>query len=161
MEKSYVVDIDRIKQKTLEAIKLADELIEFMKETGIRSNYPELNELYVNPFYNQISEDSALVVENYYGFPSKVYSPVGYINITQSYTCIDVHVEEFDSEKFFKDLEDKFNLKMFEEPVTNALGVIGGWLSIGGVEVNNTRNFEYDEAKKLFKECLQEYINSK
>jgi hypothetical protein len=145
------------KQKTLEAIKLTDELIEFMKEFKIDSNYPSIEKLGVNPYYDQISETSTIVVEQYYGYPSKVYSPLGSIKITGSYTAF----QSIDKEEFYKQLEERFNLKMFKEPITNNIGVIGGWLSIGGVAPVYSNNLEYNEAKELFEDWLVEYILSK
>lgn len=57
------MNMELIKSKTLDAIEIAEFIIETMQSNNVRSIYPALQNFSVNPFYNQISEESSLVIE--------------------------------------------------------------------------------------------------
>lgn len=161
-----IMNMELVKAKVLEGIKLTEDIIEIMKSFNVRSVYPELQKLRVNAFYNQISEESTLVVEEYYGLPSKVYTPLGYITICAGYTFIDTDGTwktqcEIESE-IHQVMEDKLNLKLYANAKQTNMGIIGGWYTVGKSTdpfINFKKQFEYEEANKLFALYLNEYIN--
>ena len=160
------MNMELVKLKVLEAIKLTEDIIEIMKTYNVHSIYPELQNLSVNPFYNQISEESALVVEEYYGLPSKVYTPLGYISICSGYTLINSKEtgktqREIENE-IHTVLENKLNLRLYAAPKTTIMGIVGGWYTIGNVDdFLYHKQFEYREANELFAKWLDEYISNK
>lgn len=148
---------DIIKARMFEAIKLAEDVISILKEVGVRSNYVETEKFNVNPFYGQLDINSPLTVEYYYGVPSKIYTPLGYIHITGGFTsCTNKDIEKMDVL-----LEERLNLKIYEEPVHNIYGVYGGIYTINGEEPIYTHNVEYEESKVLFDIIKKEYLSNK
>ena len=151
-------DKNKIKVKMFEAFKLAEDIIEILKESGIKSDYMDIMKYNVNPYYDQTDIDGPLVVENYYSVPDKIHTPLGYISITGSYTSF----ENGAINKMKSLLLEKLNLKIVKEATTTIFGNISGErYTINGEEPNYTNNMDYDDAKTLFTECKREYINSK
>ena len=155
------MNMELIKSKTLDAIKIAEFIIELMQSNNVDSIYPTLQEFGVNPFYNQISEESSLVIEEYYGLPHKVYTPLGYIRLTSGYTFINNEDQKAVETTIYKALKDKFNFTLYEEAEYTSLGIIGGWYTIDGQPFTQVRQFDYDVANNLFSEWLDEYISNK
>lgn len=155
------MNMELIKSKTLDAIEIAEFIIETMQSNNVHSIYPTLQDFSVNPFYNQISEESSLVIEEYYGLPNKVYTPLGYICLTSNYTYIDNEDQEAVETTIYKALKDKFNFTLYKEAANTSLGIIGGWYTIDGQPFTQIRQFDHDVARNLFSEWLDEYISNK
>ena len=154
------MNMELIKSKTLDAIEIAEFIIETMQSNNVHSIYPALQNFSVNLFYNQISEESSLVIEEYYGLPHKVYTPLGYISLTSGYTSVGKD-EETVVAKIYKALKEKFNFTLYEKAEYTSFGVIGGWYTIDGQPFTEIRQFDYDVANNLFSEWLDEYISNK
>ena len=155
------MNMELIKSKTLDAIKIAEFIIETMQSNNVHSVYSTLQDFGVNPFYHQISEESSLVIEEYYRLPNKVYTPLGYIRLTSNYTYIDNEDQEAVRTTIYKALKDKFNFTLYEEAEYTSLGIIGGWYTIDGQPFTQIRQFDHDVARNLFSEWLAEYISNK
>jgi hypothetical protein len=54
-----------------------------------------------------------------------------------------------------------FNFTLYKKAEYTSLGVIGGWYTIDGQPFTEIRQFDYDVAKNLFSEWLDEYISNK
>lgn len=155
------MNMELIKSKTLDAIKIAEFIIELMQSNNVDSIYPTLQDFHVNPFYHQITEESSLVIEEYYGLPNKVYTPLGYISLTSNYTFINNEDQKAVQTTISKALKDEFNFTLYEEAEYTSLGIIGGWYTIDGQPFTQVRQFDYDVANNLFSEWLDEYISNK
>lgn len=153
------MNMELIKSRTFDAIKLAEFIIETMQSNNVHSDYPALQDFRVNPFYNQISEESSPVIEEYYGLPHKVYTPLGYICVSYGFTSVDDG--ETAKTAIYKALKDKFNYVLYEEAGLARFGLIGGWYTIDGQPFTQINQFNYDDANNLFSEWLAEYISNK
>ena len=64
--------------------KARKEIYNMLMELGVTSIR---SKNYVNPCYCQITDNGGIGLEFYYGKPSKLYTPLGYIDITCNFTC--------------------------------------------------------------------------
>lgn len=74
MDKNYWKNVFRARK----------EIYDMLMELGVSSVRSKDD---VNPFYNQITDNGGIGLEFYYGKPSKLYTPLGYIDITCNFTC--------------------------------------------------------------------------
>lgn len=155
------MDLDKIKSKMFEAFELIEGIIVVLEKCGFNSKfaeYPKLEEADVNPFYNQISENSPFVVETSGHIPYKVYTPLGYIYIPGHRPAYDRTMLE----KLRSTMKDELNLVLFKEKEIHHGDEFGPWYTVGETDSYiRHHQFEYNEARKLFKLYLDEYLNSK
>ncbi len=80
----------------------------------------------INPFYDQIIENGGIGLELYYGEPSKIYTPLGYIHIVNGFTSR----EKNNQEEFLKELKEKYGLITVLEGKQSKQGYFGPYYSI-------------------------------
>ncbi len=73
----------------------------------------------INTFYNQIVENGGIGLEIYYGLPSRIYTPLGYIRVATCYTNIS------DRNKIMERLTEEYGLVTVREETYGSLGVTG------------------------------------
>ena len=158
------MDNELVKQKVFEAIELAEKIINVKIKHELLMYYCDLPRLELNPFYNQLSESSALVVEYYYGNPSRIYCPLGQINIDSACSWnkyIDTNPGYQNMDRFGKYIRSEFNLILHQDAIIDRFGKYGEWYKVGDSEVKLWTQFSTDEARDLFKKYLKEYILNK
>ena len=111
----------------------------------------------INPYLYQLEDGSPLVVEDYYGVPNKIYTPVGYIPINLDYNSWDkLHIRK--QELFFEILEE-LDITQFQEPIKSDYGYLGGWRKQGnGKPVYRERDtyVEYNAAMSVYNKALRD-----
>ena len=134
--------------------KARKEIYDMMMELGVssvRGKDP------VNPFYDQIVDNGGIGLEFYYGMPYKLYTPLGYINITSNFTY------GGNESDIANRLTTDYGAVLVVEKETSSLGVFGPvyaitklpWTSeqLPVFEYKKHEDYiEYDEAKNLYKE---------
>lgn len=148
---------EKIKEKVSIALRIRKEIQNIFKKHNVSSSYIKGS---VNPFYNQINENTeGFICEYYYGTPSKIYTPLGYIDIWSGGMCADKNCDNA-----IREIEDKFGFVLKRKEFNNSMGTFGGWyyitklpwnnveLKCDCVERNSEEYIEYDEAKKLYEQ---------
>lgn len=143
------MNIEAIKLKVLEAINLRSDIIEDMKKCGIKSNFADVPEY--NCFYGKIAENAELVIEYYYGAPSKIYTPIGYIRITGSY-----HTQEIPGayKAFDNLLINKYGFKLAIEERVCSMGAVGPFYSKDGIMEMASEDIDYELCSDIFKSLI-------
>lgn len=155
------MNIELIKQKMKLALKMRDEMQEIYKKYEVATGYDKQS---VNPFYNQIDENTeGFICEYYYSHPSKIYTPLGYLDITTSFMVIDQNAM-----KAIKEIEEKFGFVLKKEAYMSVMGCHGGWFNITKLPWDNIQigsdcierekkdYISYDKAQLLYNEILSE-----
>lgn len=96
--------------------RVRNEICDMMMALGVSG---EIATDSVNPFYNQITDNGGIGLEFYYGLPSTLYTPLGYIKIIRTSTC-----DGSESEIVQKLVED-YGLVMVVEERTSFIGLFG------------------------------------
>lgn len=138
--------------------KARKEIYDMMMELGVSSVRDTGS---VNPFYNQITDNGGIGLEFYYGRPAKLYTPLGYIRITCNFTC------GGNENDIVERLIADYGAVLIEEKKTSSMGLFGPIYSITKLpwtseqlpvfEYRKKEDYiNYDEAKKLYKEVVEE-----
>lgn len=148
---------EKIKEKVIIALKIREEIQNIFKKYNVSTSYCNDD---TNPYYNQTDENTeGFICEYYYGSPSKIYTPLGYIDIWSGFMC---GGEEHN--KAIEEIKRVFGFIKKQESYNNSLGTIGGWYYITKLPwdnstlecncvVRNSKDFiPYKEARELYKQ---------
>lgn len=106
MDKNYWKNVFRARK----------EIYDMMMELGVSSIR---DKDVVNPFYSQITDNGGIGLEFYYGYPSKLYTPLGEIDITCNFTC------GGDEDAIVKRLISDYGAVLVSEVERNYMGEFG------------------------------------
>ena len=153
------MNLEKIEEKVLIALKIREGIQNIFKKHDVSTSYSKDD---ANPFYNQTDENTeGFICEYYYGTPSKIYTPLGYINIWSGGMCANK-----DCDLAIREIEDKYGFVLKREEFNDFMGTFGGWYYITKLPWNNvvlkcdckernqTDYIEYDEVKKLYKQIM-------
>lgn len=137
--------------------KARKEIYDMMIELGVSSVRGKDS---ANPFYEQIVDNGGIGLEFYYGMPSKLYTPLGYINITSNFTC------GGDKDAIVERLIADYGAILVEEETISSIGVFGPVYAITKLPwseellpVFEYRKREdyigYEEAKRLYEKAVK------
>lgn len=145
MDKNYWQDV----------LKARKEIYDMMIALGVSSVRSTDS---INPFYNQIIDNGGIGLEFYYNKPNKLYTPLGYIDITCHFTC------GGKEEDIINKLISDYGVVLVEKLVTNSYGAFGPvyaitklpWAPGKQLPIFEYKNYEdylsYSEAKNLYAE---------
>lgn len=153
-----------IKERTKDALRIVLEIQSIYNEFKIETCIAKLPDIEPNPFYNQLDESSnGFICEDYYGSPSKIYSPLGYMRIYTNYMS--------NSESLGKAIEkihNTFGFDLKQSENTTIMGVFGAWWNItklpwkpndkltNAIEREKKDYIDYKNAKEIWNEILYE-----
>jgi hypothetical protein len=144
-------DKEFIKQKVIKAIKLRAALIKDMQDLGIKSlweNVPKLNH------YNSAKQYTSLVIAYSNRYPEKIYTPIGYINITTSDTVYATNKNS--STQTMNLITSKYGFELAYVMQTYDFGSFGPWYSEDGEIHDVSSNLNDYECEDIYEEALQE-----
>lgn len=122
------------KEKVLEKVILALEIRDYIHK--ILNKHGVITECCtdgVNPFYNQTDENcEGFICEYYYGFPSKIDTPLGHININTGFL-----VCNSDASNALEEIEKSLGLKLKKEAYITQMGEVGGFYHITKFPLKN------------------------
>lgn len=136
------MNIEKVKEKVLVALKIREEMQKIFKKHEVKTSYCIDD---VNPYFNQIDENSeGIVIEYYYSSPSVIYTPLGCIRIWDSYMCVDENCHTA-----IREIEETFGLILKDKARNTRIGTIGGWYYITNLPWTNN---------KLLRDCRERAI---
>lgn len=160
------MDENKIKEKMMIAFRIRSEIVKIFNRHNVRVSISSS----INQCYNQISEnDNGFICQYYYGNPSKIYTPLGYLRI------FDNLYNDDGIDDAIKEFEESFGLVLKHEAhYDKNLGEFGGWYYITKLpwddkikfdtnyDTKNMKDFiDYDTASMISKEAFDEYKNIK
>jgi len=153
------MNIELIKEKMNTALRIRKEIQNIFKKHNVSTSYCQDD---TNPFYNQTDENTeGFICEYYYGTPSKIYTPLGYISIWSGGMMADKNCD-----LAVREIENKFGFVLKRGEFNNSMGTFGAWyyitilpwdnvvLKCDCKERNKTDYIEYDEVKKLCEQIM-------
>jgi len=153
------MNLEKIEEKVLIALKIREGIQNIFKKHNVSTSYCQDD---VNPFYNQTDENTeGFICEYYYGSPSKIYTPLGYINIWSGGMIADKNCD-----LAVREIENKFGFVLKRGEFNNSMGTFGGWYYITKLPWDNVvlkcdceeRNkidyIEYDKVKELYEQIM-------
>lgn len=115
--------VERIKEKVLIALRIRDGIHKIFRKNGVNT---VLCTNRVNSLYNQTDEYAeGFICEYYYGIPSKIYTPLGYLEIWSGGIVNDEKCSDA-----IKEIENTFGFILKQEEKHDNNGIHGGWYYI-------------------------------
>lgn len=135
-------------------LKARKEIYDMMIEMGAQSVRAKES---ANPYYNQITDNGGIGLEFYYGLPSKLYTPLGQVEITCDFVGTCAGMKELIAEKVLKE----YGAVLVDDEKKTTLGIFGPVYAITKLPWQDKELpvFEYrkkedyikeDEAQKLY-----------
>lgn len=134
---------EMIIKKVKNALEIRQYIQDILKKYNVET---EFNKDSVNPFYNQTEENyEGFICEYYYGYPSKIYTPLGELSIISGYL-----VNNENGKNAIKEIETSLGLVLIKEPILDKIwGQFGGWYYITRLPWDNIE-LECNQAKELY-----------